>query len=55
MQDGIGYLRISSFDEQTARDFQSQMDELMRQGVGKLILDLRNNPGGLIEPGNQDR
>jgi carboxyl-terminal processing protease len=48
MQDDIGYLRISSFDEQTARDFQSQMDELMRQGVGKLILDLRNNPGGLL-------
>ncbi len=48
LQDDIGYLRISSFDEQTARDFQSQMNELMRQGAGKLILDLRNNPGGLL-------
>ena len=48
MQDDIGYLRINSFDEQTARDFQSQMDELLRQGAGKLILDLRNNPGGLL-------
>jgi carboxyl-terminal processing protease len=48
MQDDIAYLRISSFDEQTARDFQTQMDELLRQGAGKLILDLRNNPGGLL-------
>ncbi|MEN1759144.1 S41 family peptidase [Anoxynatronum sibiricum] len=53
MENDIGYLRISSFDEQTARDFQTHMDTLERSGVTQLILDLRNNPGGLLNQANR--
>jgi len=53
LDDGIGYLRISSFDEQTARDFQTHMDELINNHVDKLILDLRNNPDGLLNQANR--
>lgn len=52
LEDGIGYLRISSFDEQTGRDFKRHMDDLMAQGTEKLVLDLRNNPGGLLNQAN---
>ena len=46
MDDGIGYLRISEFDSDTDVEFQAGMDELRAQGAEKLILDLRDNPGG---------
>lgn len=52
LESGIGYLRISSFDEQTGRDFKRHMDELIEQGTEKLVLDLRNNPGGLLNQAN---
>jgi carboxyl-terminal processing protease len=53
LEEKIGYVRISSFDEQTARDFQSQMDELVNSGIDQVILDLRNNPGGLLNQANR--
>jgi len=52
LDEDIGYVRISSFDEQTGQDFKKHMDQLMDQGVEKLILDLRNNPGGLLNQAN---
>ncbi|SFI07321.1 carboxyl-terminal processing protease [Tindallia magadiensis] len=48
MEDKIGYIRVTNFDEKTASDFQFEMDELTRQGIDRVILDLRNNPGGLL-------
>lgn len=45
----IGYIRISMFNEHTGEDFSTQFKELEQQGMEKLILDLRNNPGGLLE------
>lgn len=52
IEEKIGYLRISSFDEQTGQDFKKNMDELIDQGTEKLVLDLRNNPGGLLNQAN---
>jgi carboxyl-terminal processing protease len=45
---GIGYIRLSMFSETTGNDFLLKMNELTGQGMKSLILDLRNNPGGLI-------
>lgn len=47
--DGIGYLKISQFQEQTARAVEEALYKLGAKGMSKgLVLDLRNNPGGLL-------
>lgn len=45
----IGYVRISNFAEDTGPDFRAAMEELSGQGMKSLIIDLRENPGGLVE------
>ncbi|MBM3860751.1 MAG: S41 family peptidase [Verrucomicrobia bacterium] len=49
LQDGIGYVRITQFNEPTAEEFEKALVKLEGQGMDALILDLRNNPGGLLE------
>ena len=49
MENNIGYLEVSSFDEGTAEDFKNKYEELKAQGINSLIIDLRNNGGGLVE------
>ncbi len=49
LEDKIGYIRITEFQEHTARDLDSALESLERQGIESLILDLRRNPGGLLE------
>ncbi|MFZ5906998.1 MAG: S41 family peptidase [Nitrospirota bacterium] len=44
----IGLIKINQFQEQTADDLSRALDNLMKQNIGSLILDLRNNPGGLL-------
>ena len=44
----IGYVRIRSFSKTTSRDLDSVLDEFRTKQVKKLVLDLRNNPGGLL-------
>ena len=44
----IGYLRISNFGETTAEETRAAVQELEKQGVRGLVIDLRNNPGGLL-------
>jgi len=51
MKDRIGYLRISQFQERTALELIEQMQDLKEQGAKAWLLDLRNNPGGLIHSG----
>src|SRR5713226_7417884 len=44
----IGYIRLIQFNEPTADELSKTLDELQKQGMQALILDLRNNPGGLL-------
>jgi carboxyl-terminal processing protease len=44
----IGYIRITSFIQNTAEDLKKVLDELKEQGMKGLILDLRDDPGGLL-------
>jgi len=49
LEDNIGYIRITTFDMQTADDFKVAYEELKTQGMKSLIIDLRYNPGGIID------
>ena len=52
LEKGYGYLRISQFQEQTSADLREALDALQKenpQGINGLIVDLRNNPGGLLD------
>ena len=49
LDNNIGYLEVTSFDEDTAENFKSKYEELKSQGITSLIIDLRNNGGGLVE------
>jgi len=44
----LGYVRLVQFNEPTAEDLAKALDELQKQGMQALVLDLRNNPGGLL-------
>ena len=49
LDNNIGYLEVSSFDEDTATNFKEKFEELRNQGITSLIIDLRNNGGGLVD------
>ena len=49
MEDGIGYVQLTEFSEHTAGQFRQALDQLLQQGIHSLIIDLRNNPGGLLD------
>src|SRR3989441_6238483 len=44
----VGYIRLVQFNEPTAEELAKALDDLQKQGMQALILDLRNNPGGLL-------
>lgn len=48
LADGMGYIRIASFSENTDKEFEAAYKELEAQGMKGLIIDLRENPGGLV-------
>jgi carboxyl-terminal processing protease len=48
VDDHIGYVRISQFSEPTAEALGQHIQELQNEGVDAMIIDLRNNPGGLL-------
>jgi carboxyl-terminal processing protease len=48
LENNMGYIEITTFDDHTGGDFQEALLELEAQGMKGLILDLRNNPGGLL-------
>lgn len=48
LQDGIGYIRITTFDLHTSDDFKDAYMDLKNQGMKSLVIDLRYNPGGII-------
>ncbi len=51
--DGVGYVELYSFSEATARELATAVDSLTRAGMKSMILDLRWNPGGLLDEGIQ--
>ncbi len=46
---GVGYLQITQFSERTGEEFGKALADLEAQGMRALIIDLRNNPGGLLD------
>ena len=48
LEDGLGYIKITQFQEQTSSDLSAAIESLTKEKVNALILDLRNNPGGLL-------
>lgn len=49
LQNNIGYVNLSSFTDNCAQDVKKAIEELKEQGMEKLVLDLRGNPGGLLK------
>jgi carboxyl-terminal processing protease len=47
--DAIGYLRITAFSERTAEETRAVLQRLREQGARSLVIDLRMNPGGLLD------
>lgn len=45
----IGYLKLSTFDEGCAAEFKEKLEELKKQNITSLIVDLRNNGGGIVD------
>lgn len=48
LDEEIGYISVSEFDRVTADQFKSKIEELQGEGMKRLIIDLRNNPGGEV-------
>lgn len=51
VSNGIGYVQLATFSEDAARELRRTVDSLRARGARSLILDLRGNPGGLLEQG----
>jgi carboxyl-terminal processing protease len=48
-EDGVGYVRITNFQKTTVNEVSRAMFQLSREGMKSLVIDLRRNPGGLLE------
>ncbi len=48
LEEKIGYIRLAEFQEKTGKDVEAALKKLEGEGMDGLILDLRNNPGGLL-------
>ena len=49
LEDKVGYIKLIEFQENTPRDLEDALKKLEKDGMNALILDLRNNPGGLLD------
>jgi carboxyl-terminal processing protease len=48
-ENNVGYVKVVQFGEHTASDLEDALDKLEKRGMESLILDLRGNPGGLLD------
>jgi len=48
LEPGIGYIHLTQFNERSGIEFREALERLEREGMHALVLDLRNNPGGLL-------
>lgn len=51
LDDGVGYVPLQVFNETASREVMEAVDSLLAQGAQKLVLDLRGNPGGILDQG----
>ncbi len=51
LKPGIAYIRVESFTETTSKELEDNLKELGEQNIKGLVLDLRENPGGLLQEG----
>jgi carboxyl-terminal processing protease len=49
LKTGIGYIQLTQFSERTGAEFGQALKQLRTEGAKALVLDLRNNPGGLLD------
>jgi carboxyl-terminal processing protease len=49
IEPGVGYLKLNKFSESTIDEFDQSLQKLLKAGMKKLILDLRGNPGGIMQ------
>ncbi len=52
LDNNIGYIQILSFDEDCSIEFEKKLDELINKGIKSLIIDVRDNGGGIVEEAN---
>lgn len=52
LDNDIGYIQILSFDEDCSIEFEKKLDELINKGIKSLIIDVRDNGGGIVEEAN---
>lgn len=48
LEDNIGYIRLITFDEESAANVKQYIEDFQKQGINKIILDLRDNTGGIV-------
>jgi carboxyl-terminal processing protease len=49
MSGHVGYILVTEFSDHTGEEFDKALNQLLAQGIDSLVLDLRNNPGGLLD------
>ena len=50
LADHVGYIYVMQFDSVTSQQFKNAVEDLESQGMEKLVIDLRDNPGGVLDP-----
>jgi len=51
LEDHIGYVPLQTFNEEAADEVQGAVNDLLKRGAKSIVLDLRNNPGGILDQG----
>ena len=49
LEGNVGYIQLTMFDENTSKNFDKKLEELKSKGIKSLIVDIRGNPGGLLD------